>query len=155
VEERNRPASRLLVIDRQQRVLLLQYEDEREEWWATSGGGAEETESFEEAAVREAREELGFDPRSIEPLWCGFIEFVSRGIRYRQTEQFFLIRANEHEVVAGSEVQKAHATEGIIAARWWSLEELRATNRLVFPEDLAGRIDSMNLPLADSSCVTP
>jgi ADP-ribose pyrophosphatase YjhB (NUDIX family) len=148
VEVRNRRASRLLVIDRQQRVLLLQYEDERGEWWATPGGGAEETESFEEAAVREAREELGLNPGSIEPLWRGFNEFVSRGIRYRQTEQFFLIRVNEREIMAGSEVtaQKAHATEGIIAARWWSLEELHATSRLVFPEDLAERIDSMNLP---------
>jgi hypothetical protein len=91
------------------------------------------------------------NPGSIEPLWGGFNEFVSRGIRYRQTEQFFLVRANERELAIGSEVQKARATEGIIASRWWSLEELRATNRLVFPEDLAERIDSVNL----SSWTTP
>ena len=146
MEERNRRASRLLVIDWQQRVLLVQYEDERGEWWATPGGGAEEAESFEEAAAREAREELGFNPASVEPLWCAFNEFVSRGIRYRQTEQFFLIRANERELVIGSKVLEARATEGIIASRWWSLEELRATDRLVFPDDLAERIDMINLP---------
>jgi ADP-ribose pyrophosphatase YjhB (NUDIX family) len=151
VEERNRRASRLLVIDGQQRILLVQYEDERGEFWATPGGGADNAESFEEAAAREAREELGLNLRSIEPLWRVFNEFVSRGIRYRQIEQFFLIRANEHEVVIGSEVQMARETEGIIASRWWPLEELRATNRLVFPEDLADRIDTMNL----SSRTTP
>jgi 8-oxo-dGTP pyrophosphatase MutT (NUDIX family) len=146
VEERNRRVSRLLVIDPQQRILLLQYQDEHGEWWVTPGGGAEETESFEEAAVREAREELGLNPASIEPLWSGFNRFVSRGICYRQIEQFFLLRAHERQIAAGSEVQKAHATEGIIAVRWWSLEELRATNRLVYPPDLADRIAAMNLP---------
>jgi hypothetical protein len=68
------------------------------------------------------------NPASTEPLWCAFNEFVSQGIRYRQAEQFFLIRADEREVVIGSEVQEARATEGIMASRWWSLEELRATN---------------------------
>jgi hypothetical protein len=57
-----------------------------------------------------------------------------------------MIGANDLFIAAGSEVQKAHTTEGIITARWWSLKELRATNRLVFPEDLAERIDRMNLP---------
>jgi len=146
VEERNRRASRLLVVDAQQRVLLVQYEDERGTWWATPGGGAEEAESFEEAALREAREELGLNPTSIESLWCGLNEFVLRGIRYRQTEQFFLIRADEREVMIGSDVQEARAAEGIIASRWWSLEELRATNRLVFPDNLAERIASLDLP---------
>jgi len=73
-------------------------------------------------------------------------EFVLRGIRYRQTEQFFLIRADEREVMIGSDVQEARAAEGIIASRWWSLEELRATNRLVFPDNLAERIASLDLP---------
>ena len=120
MEERKRRTSRLLVIDEQQRVLLVQYEDDRGEWWATPGGGAEEAESLEEAAAREAREELGLNPTSVEPLWCSFNEFVSRGIRYRQTEQFFLIHADEREVVIGS----AYSGEVGHLFRWkWARRE--------------------------------
>jgi len=102
-------------------------------------------ESFVEAAAREAREELGLNAAPLEPLGCSLNEFTSRGIQYRQTEQFFLIRADESDVTVGSEVHEAHVIEGILAARWWSLDELRATTQRVFPEDLLARIENLSL----------
>ena len=80
VDIQDRRVSRLLIIDRQNRVLLLQYEDEHGRWWATPGG-AREFESFENAALREAREELGLSGFPIQPLWQGIPEefaFVKR-----------------------------------------------------------------------------
>ena len=72
-------------------------------------------------------------------------EFESRGVRLRQTEQFFLICANEGDPIWDGEVAKEHAIEGIIAIRWWSLNELRITNERVFPVDLPTRIESIVL----------
>jgi 8-oxo-dGTP pyrophosphatase MutT (NUDIX family) len=145
VEVRDRRASRLLVVDRQSRILLLQYEDERGKWWATPGGGTQDLESFEDAAMREAREELGLTGFPVQPLWHEVNEFESKGIRHRQAEQFFLIRANGCDVIIDRDIAEAHATEGIIAVRWWSPEELRTTIERVFPIDLSTRIERIDM----------
>lgn len=81
----------------------------------------------------------------IQSLWHEVNEFESRGIRQRQTEQFFLIRANRCDVIVNDEVANEHAIEGIIAVRWWSPEELRTTPERVFPIDLSIRIASIDL----------
>jgi 8-oxo-dGTP pyrophosphatase MutT (NUDIX family) len=143
VDIRNRLASRLLIIDRQNRVLLVQYEDENGKWWATPGGGVRDFESFENAALREACEELGLSGFPIQPLWQGINEFKSRGVHLRQTEQFFLIRADGSDVLVDAELAREHAIEGIIAIRWWSSDELRMTNERVFPVDLCTRIENI------------
>jgi 8-oxo-dGTP pyrophosphatase MutT (NUDIX family) len=145
VEIRNRRASRLLVIDRRHRVLLLQYEDDGGKWWATPGGGVQDGESFESAARREAREELGLTGFPIEPLWQAVNEFEFRGVHQRQTENFFLIRANGSDIIVDRDVAIEHAIEGIVAIRWWSCSELRLTNERVFPVDLPTRIESVLL----------
>ena len=93
MEVRDRRESRLLVVDRQSRVLLRQYEDERGKWWATPGRRTPDLEFFEDAAMREAREELGLTGFPVQPLWHEVNEFESIGIRHRQAEQFSLNRA--------------------------------------------------------------
>ena len=59
MEPTPRRAARLLVIDPHSgAVLLCQYEDGGRSWWATPGGALDGDETFEEAAIREAAEEL-------------------------------------------------------------------------------------------------
>jgi hypothetical protein len=70
MEPTPRRAARLLVIDPiSGAVLLFQYEDGGRRWWATPGGALDGDETFEEAAIREATEELAISSRRFLPLW--------------------------------------------------------------------------------------
>jgi 8-oxo-dGTP diphosphatase len=143
IEPTSRRAARLLVIDPDSgAVLLFQYEDAGRRWWATPGGAVEGEETFEEAAMREAAEELGVAvaARRVVPLWRRTVEFSFRGVHVRQDEQYFLLRMSARDVDFGREVGEAHRHEGILATRWWTLEEIETTSEQVFPEDLSQRI---------------
>ena len=141
MEPTPRRAARLLVIDPHSgAVLLFQYEDGGRSWWATPGGALEGDETFEEAAIREAAEELGIATRSFLPLWHRTVEFSFRGTLVRQEEQYFLLRIAPGDVALGQQAREAHLHEGIIATRWWSLEEIETTSEQVFPEDLPQRL---------------
>jgi ADP-ribose pyrophosphatase YjhB (NUDIX family) len=135
-----RQAARLVVIGPDDRVLLFRYEDGPRTWWATPGGGLEGEETFEEAAVREAVEELSLTEPRLTALWCQTVEFSFRGQWIRQVERYFLVRLSSGDVVLDESVRKAHCLEGIFASRWWSLEEIEETLEPVFPEDLGERL---------------
>ena len=133
-----RRAARLLVVD-SDRVLLFKYEDDGREWWATPGGGLEGDETFEQAARREAVEELAVT-RPLKPLWEQSVEFSFRGQSIRQVERYFLLQVSRDDVVLGGVVADAHRREGIVAARWWSPEELETTAEQIFPQNLGDRL---------------
>ncbi len=143
IERQDRKAARLILVDQERRVLLFQYEDQRGKWWATPGGGLEPGESFEDAAAREAGEELGIASPMLERLWDRLTEFELKGILFRQTEQYYLVATDADEVRLDADVRRAHVSEGIEAARWWPLGELRTTSECVFPEDLSARMDQL------------
>ena len=135
-----RQAARLLVVDPDGRVLLFQYEDAGRRWWAAPGGGLEGDETFEEAAAREAAEELAVAHPSLTPLWAQTVEFTFRGESIRQAERYFLMRLSGTDANLGESVQEAHRREGIVASRWWSVEEVERTAEQIFPVDLARRL---------------
>ena len=140
-----RHAARLIVLDNRERVLLLQYEDHRGKWWATPGGGLKEPESFEETALREAAEELGIVDADITKLWEQEAEFPSRGQVIRQTERYFLLRADDDVLADAESAREAHGAEGIISTRWWPVAEIERAIEMVFPEDLVQRLRLANL----------
>ena len=138
---RERPSSRLLVLDEANRVLLFRFLFQRgalagQTYWATPGGAVEEGESFAQAACRELLEETGLAVDTVgDPI--GDREFVLQlldGTEVLARERFFIVHAPRFEVSrAGWTVDEL---EVMAEHRWWSVDQLTSTAEVVFPENL-------------------
>ena len=137
-----RHAARVLLVDGAGRVLLFLGGDpdlpDGGSWWITPGGGLDEGETHREGAAREVLEETGLvlHPDDLgDVVLERQVEFRFAGTLYAQHERFFLARVGTHEVdTAGfSALEKRF----VLDHRWWTLEDLRATDDQVFPEGLA------------------
>ena len=134
-----RTAARLLVLDDQQRVLLFRQGDGHgREFWATPGGGVESGETLEQAARREAAEELGATGIELTQLWSGHSEFMFAKSQVLQDETFFLVRGCS--AVLGCDVAALHNRERILEMRWWTVDEIDAADEPLYPTDLAVRV---------------
>ncbi|CCD83783.1 conserved hypothetical protein; putative NUDIX hydrolase [Bradyrhizobium sp. ORS 285] len=138
---RERPSSRLLVLDPEGRLLLFKFVHlagalAGQAFWATPGGGLDPGESYEAAACREMFEETGIriDHPGPEIAQRAVIFTLVDGEEVSADERYFLIK------VAQAELSSMHWTEleraAIAAQRWWQRDELAATSDQVFPEDI-------------------
>ncbi|MGH3247647.1 MAG: NUDIX hydrolase [Trebonia sp.] len=140
-----RLAGRVIAIDPAQRVLLFGYDDPppKGKHWATPGGGVEDGEDFYAAACRELFEETGWCdvPVSREEVHAESQEQYSgyRQAVIRQDDHYFVGRVPAEERPLG-EVAEMHTSDGIVGHRWWTLEELDATDEHVYPVGLAGLV---------------
>ena len=136
-----RAAARVLLVDAAGRVLLFRGCDPARRdagtWWFTVGGGLDEGESPREGAARELFEETGLRvaPEELgEPVHEEIADFAFAGSQILQQQEFFLLRVDAHEVdTAGFTPLELDA---VYEHRWWSLEELAATDDVVYPTDL-------------------
>jgi ADP-ribose pyrophosphatase YjhB (NUDIX family) len=134
-----RRVARFIVVNPQSQVLLFQFRwPTGEFFWATPGGGLEEGETFEQAAAREAAEELGMNQITLAPLWEDTSDFLFEGRPIHQIAKFYLLRVQQIDFTRG--VLEQHRREGIHQIRWWSVADLEATNDPVYPEELAERV---------------
>jgi 8-oxo-dGTP pyrophosphatase MutT (NUDIX family) len=138
---RERPSSRLLVMDDVDRLLLFRFEHKRgplagEAFWATPGGGVDPGESFEEAACREILEETGLriaDPGpQVARREASFQ--MPTGEMVTADERFFLVRV--HHLDVSTEHWTGLEHEVVSAHRWWSQFDLEHTSDQIWPEDL-------------------
>lgn len=93
-------------------------------------------ETFEQAALLEAREELGITRLRLTLLWEDFI-YIDTPVR--RQERFLLPKGEPSSVLRTNEVhQEAHIAE----ANWWSLREIKSSAEPVFPEGLADQLET-------------
>jgi 8-oxo-dGTP pyrophosphatase MutT (NUDIX family) len=143
----DRVAARVVLVDEWDRVLLVEGHDparpEKGWYWFTVGGGVDEGETAEEAAIREAREETGLELalQQLGPVVReDLIEFPFERVKLRQRQIFFVVRVASFEPDRSGWIDiEVRAQRGM---RWWSLDELRTTDEIVYPGDLADLIES-------------
>ena len=143
-----RRAARVLLVDSTGSVLLQNCCDpsapDAGSWWNTTGGGIDEGETPAQAAARELVEETGL---RVQPEDLGAVvhrrltEFSFGGDRYRQSEDYFLLRTDSFDAVptGHSDLELV----AVLGTRWWSRGELRATAERVYPEELADVLDRL------------
>ena len=135
-----RTAARVLLVDAAGRVLLFSGFDPARpghRYWFTPGGGLDPGETMADGAARELAEETGLvvAPAALgEPVWHETMEYPFDGVRYRQEQDFFLVRVPSWEVdVSGFDAIKRASVDG---HRWWTLPELTATTERFYPSGL-------------------
>jgi 8-oxo-dGTP pyrophosphatase MutT (NUDIX family) len=136
-----RLAGRVIVLDPDGRVLLLEYNDPppNGHHWNTPGGGLEAGEDYYAGACRELAEETGWSDVPVLPEEIHRREIVmlhAKKRMVRQVERFFLARVAQPRRPLG-DVGSMHVLDGIGGSRWWTADELAATDQKIWPDGLA------------------
>lgn len=145
---RTRNVARIVAINPDNEVLLLQYRQERSldpeqpellEWWVPPGGALHGDESFEEAAVRELQEETGI--RVTGPgswVWTRTLKLRVENEDRLQVERYYMVRVSPPDTLRNSTPD-----EEIADMQWWSLDPLRESDAVFFPESLAELVEPL------------
>ena len=119
-------------------------------WWFPPGGGLENDESHEQAAVREVFEETGQHVSDLGPIVASSNDSFTFRNRTVQQETVYFTKATEAFQVDRSGWTE-HERLGILDVRWWTLEELRVTREVVWPEDLVALLEAAIHARSDDS----
>ncbi len=141
---RVRRSSKVVLVDDRRRVLLFRgwdpHEPEAGSWWFCPGGGQEDGETVEEAARREVLEETGCVVGDLGAVVLRRrVEVVFRSEHGVSDETYFAVTVPAFEVSTDGWTELER--EVMLEHRWWTLDELRATAELVYPEELTALVE--------------
>lgn len=141
-----RVCAKVLLVDSQERVLLFSGIDRTRPGapptWFPVGGGVEEGETLQAAAIRETAEETGYRISDVGPaVATQRFEWSFEGTTFDQEDTYFLVRTPGLAVSdrGWTDVEKAT----VVDHRWWTVEELRVTDEVVSPENLADLLQQL------------
>jgi len=133
VMEKHRISSGAIVID-EGKVLLVRHQlTDKYDFWVAPGGGVIGEEDILTAAVREAKEETGFN---VEPLKPVYLEQLHQPATHH-IKTWILCRLIDGNLSVGA----PEATrENIVEARFFSRDDIQKEKRPVFPEVLCDQL---------------
>ena len=131
-----RRAVRAIVLDPADRILLVRFQWPDKTVWAPPGGGLEADETHELAIVRELAEESGLRDFELGPcVWTREHWFPEMPGWGGQAERHYLVRTEAFEPAPEWTAEELRA-EGIAEQRWWTLNELEASDAIFSPRRL-------------------
>jgi 8-oxo-dGTP diphosphatase len=116
---RNRAAA---IIIQNEKLLVIHRQKPGEDYFKLPGGGVELDESFEEACIREVKEETGLDVISLQLVY----KYLYRG----SEEICFLARVPLDEPVLGGSEAKRHSPVNSYTLEWVNAGQLAEINLL-------------------------
>ena len=142
---KERRTVRLLLLDADHRILLVKIGNDPvtdmsgesfPDRWITTGGKIEEGESVAEAAAREGLEETGIEGLAVGPaVWLNDHQLVLDGEPTQFRETFVVVHAPAASIHDQGWTEYERGV--FLELRWWTLDELRTTQDLVYPVWLA------------------
>ncbi len=110
------------IIIRNGKVLLIHRQKPGRDYYTLPGGGVELEESFEEACIREVKEETGLDVLALQR--------VSRYISLEKEENYYLTQVTPGEPVLGGPEGKRQSPEDSYTFLWAEAAQLENINLL-------------------------
>ena len=148
---KTRRAVRVIMIDDHQRVLLFHDTDPGApgiSWWVTPGGGIDPGESETEAAVRELREETGYQAGEADLIGPLAYRVAVHGYSdqvLEQAETFYAMRVPSFEIDISGHTEDEQLT--ITDHRWGTPAQLADPDGWLWPAELVELITLADGPI--------
>jgi probable phosphoglycerate mutase len=148
---RRREAARVLLINAADEVLLLRYSSRlaphliqrgHAHFWGAVGGALEPGETFDRAARRELFEETGLEGVELGPIVAAREFPMQLGEEWRlASERFYAVRVGDFTLDSRNftEIER----RDVLGWKWWSAQEIAASQELIFPEALDWLLESL------------